>query len=972
VIELLEKHAREQPERTVLARRRLDGRFEETSYRELLVMVRAFAEVFRRRAPRGSIVPLWFGRTARCVAAALGVLVSGRAFCVVSPRLRLPQIERILADTRSSLALVDAAGLAALRGGLPRHSIAARTHWIVTRDSTFGESSRKTYGELAATASTELWDAPSGERREASRPEAERQSDSAIRGLDSVGACLFTSGSTGTPKGVLVGYADLIARARAEVRWYGLEASDVLLSVLPFSFDVGLNQLLSALVAGAELVVVDSWLPLDIQQVVSERKVTGISAVPTIWADFMRANLTFQRDGAHRSLRYMTISGGDLTPTQQERVRALADGADVFKTYGQTEAFRCTSLRPEEYDERPLSVGRPFSGVHVYVVREDGVRARPGEIGEVVHTGLGVMLGYLDGEDGERKLRKNPFLGSGDGSPLAVFTGDMGYLDEQGFLFLRGRRDELVKTNGNRVYPSEVKNQLSAVPGVALSEVVVVRDDERAELAGFVVPRAGVELDPGRLRSELSARLPAYMIPTLLSVEDDLPRTASGKPDRPELARRALERLLTTSAQPTHEHLLQSSPEHGAARVLLEIVRKFETPCFVYFMDMVAARAGELRRAFEGRFGISFAMKSNPHPELLRRIQPLVDALDVSSAGELEAAVAAGWPARTIAFTGPAKRGRELETAVRFRIGEVVVESLREAELLAGIARSAELRQKILLRVAPSRIPRGFGVNMAGRPSQFGIDEEDLDAAIERVRRFPELELAGLHAYSGTQCLLAEAVAENYAILIDVFRQACQRHELRPSKLILGSGLGIPYHEGERPVDLSEVASRIGPKLQELAVDPYCSEAQLLLETGRFLVGEAGYYLTRVVNRKHSRGTEIATLDGGMHHHLGAAGHLGMALPKNYRISKVFSSVPNGEERQYDLYGPLCTTIDLLGRGVRLPGLEEGDVLAIHSSGAYALTASPSRFISHPPPGQLLVESEAGRLRIVDITERKG
>lgn len=969
VLELVERHAREQPERTAIARRTLDGRFEETSYRDLASQVRSFAARFRKRVPRGSIVPLWFGRTAQSIAAALGVLVSGRAFCFVNPRLRLPQMERILADTCSAFAVIDAAGLSALKSGIPRDSLAAHTHWIIAKDATFSDLSRRAYAELGRVASSELWDPPGFERNELSRPEPERESGSAIRGLDSAGACLFTSGSTGAPKGVLVGYADLIQRARAEVHWYSLQRSDVLLNLLPFSFDVGLNQMMSALLVGAELVLLDSWLPLDIQRAVSDRKVTGVSSVPTIWGDFMRASLCFDRLGPHASLRYLTISGGDLSPAQHELVRSLADGALVFKTYGQTEAFRSTSLRPEEYDARPLSVGRPFSNVRVYVVREDGSLARPGELGEVVHTGLGVMLGYL-GEDPERKLRKNPFLGARDPNQFALFTGDLGYLDEAGYLFLRGRRDELVKANGNRVYPSEVKHQLSAIEGVALSEVVVVRSEERPRLAGFVVPKDGVKLEVSGIKKELSLRLPAYMIPEILSVEGDLPRTASGKPDRPALALLA-ERRLVAAAQPARARVLEIGPSDSKEQVLSEIAKSAETPCFVYYMDPIEERVRSIRRAFHGRMGVSFAMKCNPHPVLLRRIQPLVDTLDVSSEGELAAAVALGWPANEISFTGPAKQVRDLEAAVRHGIGEVVVESLREAELLSRIAKAAKTRQRILVRVAPARVPRGFGVNMAGRPCQFGIDEEDLDRALVEIRALSALELCGLHIYSGTQCLKAEAIAENYAIFTEIFWRTCIRHEIRPKKLIFGSGLGIPYHEGDVAPDLDEVARRIEPELIRMKSDPRFAEAELLLETGRYLVGEAGYYLARVVNRKHSRGTEIATLDGGMHHHLGAAGHLGMALHRNYRISKVYSEVPDAPRRPYDLYGPLCTTIDVLGRGVELPGLEVGDVIAIGSSGAYALTASPHGFISHPPPTQLLVDKEAGQIRIIDITERK-
>src|SRR5581483_5573714 len=287
-----------------------------------------------------------------------------------------------------------------------------------------------------------------------------------------VGCCLFTSGSTGSPKGVLIGAEDLRARADAEVLWYGLSAADGLLSILPFSFDVGLNQLLSAVSIGCELVILDSWFPKDILKAAEVRQVTGISSVPSIWLDFLNHGLKFDKAGPHASLRYLTVSGGDMSHKHLDDLPSIAEGVGIFKTYGQTEAFRATSLKPHEYAAKRYSVGRPFHGVQVYIIGADGSRTKPNEPGEVVHTGLGVMLGYLDGNDPEHKLRPNPYAGPDDPAPLAIFTGDQGRLDEDGYLFLEGRRDDMVKIQGNRIYPNEVRDQLLAVPGVGLAEVV--------------------------------------------------------------------------------------------------------------------------------------------------------------------------------------------------------------------------------------------------------------------------------------------------------------------------------------------------------------------------------------------------------------------------------------------------------------------------------------------------------------------
>ena len=417
-------------------------------------------------------------------------------------------------------------------------------------------------------------------------------------------------------------------------------------------------------------------------------------------------------------------------------------------------------------------------------------------------------------------------------------------------------------------------------------------------------------------------------------------------------------------------------------QLLGEIAARHGTPTFVYFMDDAEARVLALKQAFQGLFGVSYAMKCNPHPAVVSRLARWVDTLDVSSGGELRIALSLDYPAGKIGFTGPAKSHAELELSVAHGIGEVVVESVREARTLAQIARAAGKTQRILVRIAPSRVPKGFGVNMAGRPCQFGIDEEDAREAVASIMDLPALELAGFHIYSGTQCLKPDAIAENYGVFIEIFRELCEAHAFKPKKLVFGSGFGIPYHDQDQPVDAHEVAKLALPLLRAFKAEESFRDTELLLETGRYLMGEAGVYLTRVVNRKRSRGTEIATFDGGMNHHLGACGHLGMALHRNYRLFKVSfqtesgslahpqSSTPrDGPPCAFDLYGPLCTTIDVLGRGVMLPELQIGDVIGIHCSGAYGVTASPAHFISHDLPVEIIVEGPTQR--VLGISSRK-
>lgn len=384
----------------------------------------------------------------------------------------------------------------------------------------------------------------------------------------------------------------------------------------------------------------------------------------------------------------------------------------------------------------------------------------------------------------------------------------------------------------------------------------------------------------------------------------------------------------------------------------------FGTPAYVYFTSAIESRSRLLREAFEGRFALSFAAKSNPNPALLAFMKSQAEFLDVSSIGEFRTAIAAGWEPGRISFTGPGKRDFEIREAIEGGIGEMILESVREAYLADGAARSAGHVQDVLVRIAPPVVPKGFGDQMAGRPSPFGIDWEDVSREMPRIAALPNLRIAGLHIYAGTQCLKPEAICENYRNFLTIFREVCGRYIPRPAKLVFGSGLGIPYHDGDSPLDLAVVAGGIAAELDALKAEPQFSDTRLILELGRYLVGEAGYFLTRIVSIKESRGVRIGICDGGMNNHLPASGHFGMVMHRNYSMHKVGGQ---GETEKVNLVGPLCTSIDRLAIGVELPRLEEGDLIAVHNSGAYGLTASPIHFISHAAPREILIEASGMR-----------
>ncbi|MGQ0456814.1 MAG: type III PLP-dependent enzyme [Hyphomicrobium sp.] len=381
---------------------------------------------------------------------------------------------------------------------------------------------------------------------------------------------------------------------------------------------------------------------------------------------------------------------------------------------------------------------------------------------------------------------------------------------------------------------------------------------------------------------------------------------------------------------------------------------EFGTPAYVYFTDAIERRIDELRVAFGARFALSYAAKSNPNPGLLHWLKNHVELLDVSSIGEFRLGLGAGWDASRLSFTGPGKREYELREAIECGCGELVLESVREAVAADHIARSKGRVQDVMIRIAPSRVPKGFGDQMAGRPSAFGIDIETAPTEVADILELANLNVVGLHIYSGTQCLKPDALCENYRIFLDIFKDVCRRHSLRPSKLVFGSGLGIPYHDTDTALDLGAVARGVVDDLDAMKADPIFAETQLILELGRYLVGEAGYFLTRVISVKNSRGRRIGICDGGMNNHLPASGHFGMVIHRNYSMHRVGGGTAT---ETIDLVGPLCTSIDRLASGVLLPRVEEGALIAIHNSGSYGLTASPIHFISHQHPREILVGS---------------
>jgi diaminopimelate decarboxylase len=373
------------------------------------------------------------------------------------------------------------------------------------------------------------------------------------------------------------------------------------------------------------------------------------------------------------------------------------------------------------------------------------------------------------------------------------------------------------------------------------------------------------------------------------------------------------------------------------------------TPFYAYDRAVMKSKVQELRAALPREVEVHYAMKANPMPAVVRHFCGLVDGIDVASAGEMDVALAAGMRPDLVSFAGPGKTPAELERAVAAGI-VINMESELEMRRLAEIARRTGQRPKVAVRVNPDFELKTSGMKMAGGPKQFGIDAEQVPKLLEDLATLP-LEFWGFHIYSGSQNLRADIIADSQrksaALAIELARHAPAAVRL----LNLGGGFGIPYFPGEQSLDLAPIRENLSALVPEiLAALP---GATIALELGRYLVGESGVYVCRVIDKKVSRGHVFLVTDGGLHHHLAASGNFGQVIRKNYPVL-VANRIGASRRENASVVGPLCTPLDLLADRMDLAVAEVGDLIGVFQSGAYGLTASPRAFLSHPEPAELL------------------
>lgn len=374
------------------------------------------------------------------------------------------------------------------------------------------------------------------------------------------------------------------------------------------------------------------------------------------------------------------------------------------------------------------------------------------------------------------------------------------------------------------------------------------------------------------------------------------------------------------------------------------------TPFYVYDRAVMDRKVEALRRVLPAEIHLHYAIKANPMPEVVRHMLGLVDGLDVASAGELRTALGAGADPADVSFAGPGKTEEELEYAAASDI-TLNVESEREIEVLAAIAQRTGRKPKVAVRVNPDFELKTSGMKMGGGPKQFGIDAERVPEVLRRIGALP-LEFRGFHIFSGSQNLRPEAIIEAQQKTVALAARLAQDAPAPVTLLNIGGGLGIPYFPGEQPLDLEPIAANLRALIPDIR--RAMPGAEIVLELGRYLVGEAGLYVCRVIDRKISRGQVFLVTDGGLHHHLAASGNFGQVLRKNYPVA-IGNRMQGGEREIASVVGPLCTPLDLLGDRVELARADIGDLVVVFQSGAYGFTASPLGFLSHPAPIEILV-----------------
>jgi diaminopimelate decarboxylase len=378
-----------------------------------------------------------------------------------------------------------------------------------------------------------------------------------------------------------------------------------------------------------------------------------------------------------------------------------------------------------------------------------------------------------------------------------------------------------------------------------------------------------------------------------------------------------------------------------------------ETPFFAYDRALLTGRVARLRAALPAGIKLSYAIKANPMPAIVDHLSGLVDGFDVASALELRTALNSTMPPSRVSFAGPGKSPAELRQAVAAGV-TVELESLTEARRVAAAGDELGIRPAVAIRVNPDFAVKGSGMRMGGGPQQFGVDAEEVPTLLKTLAG-TDLDVLGFHVFAGSQNLHADVLAEAQRQTVDLVLRLAESADWPVRYLNLGGGFGIPYYQKDTPLDLEGVGASLAELMAE-RITPGLPDARVVIELGRYIVGECGVYVTRIVDRKESRGTVFLVVDGGLHHQLAASGNFGQVVRRNYPVA-IGSRLDSADEetQTVTIVGKLCTPLDLLADRVQLPAADVGDLVVIFQAGAYGLSASPQAFLSHPVAPEVLV-----------------
>lgn len=411
-----------------------------------------------------------------------------------------------------------------------------------------------------------------------------------------------------------------------------------------------------------------------------------------------------------------------------------------------------------------------------------------------------------------------------------------------------------------------------------------------------------------------------------------------------------MRRMKATGPIPAGYGMADGELAIGGVSASALVAKAGDTPLFVYSSVHLRQRVKELRAAMPRRLALHYAMKANPFPPLLAIMHALVDGFDVASGGELEMALDAGANPDKISFAGPGKRDRDLERAITLG---VTLNCESEGEVARALAIGARLATtpKLAVRVNPSFDLKGSGMKMGGGAKPFGVDAERVPALVKHIIN-AGAQWQGFHIYAGSQALSADAIIAMQAQTLDLVVELADAIGTSPTKVNLGGGFGIPYFPGDTPVDIGAVGMALEERLSRLPSG--LADTHFCIELGRYMVGEAGVYLTRIVDRKISHGELFLVTDGGLHHQLAASGNFGTVIRRNYPVA-VATRVAAEPEEVATIVGCLCTPLDKLSDSAHLPRADVGDLVAIFCAGAYGASASPANFLGQGPAAELLV-----------------